>query len=70
MSLLKISYWNIHGHTSKCVGDKLSDPEFLNLVKGIDILGMGELHAEEEVCIPGFINVKQKNRKKNLVGLR
>ena len=52
MLLLKVGYWNINGHTSKRVGEKLSDPEFLNLVKDIDILGMGELHAEQEVCVP------------------
>ena len=68
LAKLKVSYWNIHGHTSKCVGDKLNDPEFLDLLKGTDILGLGEIHAEREVSIPGFINIKQKDRKKIFSG--
>ena len=65
---LNIAYWNIHGHKSTCIGDKLCDPEFLNLVKEADVLGIGELHAESEVSVPGFINVKQKIRTKNFRG--
>ena len=70
MSRLGISYWNVHGHVSKCVGDKLCDPEFLSLLEGTDIIGLGELHAEREVSVPGFISIKQKIRTKNFWDLK
>ena len=44
------------------------DSEFLALLQGRDIVGMGELHAEAEVSIPGFINKKQKIREKKFKG--
>ena len=65
---LTCGFWNIHGHKSQCVGDKLSDPEFLDILSGTDIVGLGELHAEGEVNIPGFINKKQKIREKKFKG--
>ena len=65
---LNISYWNLHGHKSQYVGDKLSDSEFIDLLVGIDIIGLGELHAEGEVSIPGFVNKKQKIRDKKFRG--
>ena len=68
MSVLEVAYWNIHGHKSDCVGNKLCDPEFLDLVKGMDILGIGELHSDDIVSIPGFVNVKQKIRTKKFKG--
>ena len=68
MSSLDISFWNIHGHRSQNIGDKLNDPEFLDLLEGRDIVGIGELHAKEEVSIPGFVNKKQKIRAKNFNG--
>ena len=54
---LDISYWNIHGLTSRCIGD---NSEFLNLLKGKVVVGLGDLHAENEVSIPGFVNIKRK----------
>ena len=66
MASLSCGYWNIHGHNSELIGDKLSDPEFLHMVKNVDILGLGELHAESFVSIPGFVRIKQKIREKNL----
>ena len=68
MTSLNISFWNIHGHKSQYIGDKLSDPEFLDMLVGIDIIGLGELHAEGEVSIQGFVNKKQKIREKNVKG--
>ena len=68
MSSLSIAFWNIHGHKSSYLGNKLSDPEFLNLLEGKDIIGLGELHAIGEVSIPGFVSKKQKIREKNLMG--
>ena len=59
MSSLDISLWNIHGYKSQYIGNKLNDPEFLELLEGRDIVGIGELHAKEEVSIPGFVNKKQ-----------
>ena len=64
MTSLGLCYWNVHGHKSKCVGNKLFDSEFLALLQGRDIVGIGELHAEAEVSIQAFINRKQKIREK------
>ena len=68
MASLSIAFWNIHGHKSSYLGNKLSDPEFLNLLEGKDIIGLGELHAEGEVSIPGFVSKKQKIREKKING--
>ena len=62
------SYWNIEGHHSKIVGNKLNDPEFLKMISGSDIVGLGEIHADKEVSIPGFKSVKQKIREKKFKG--
>ena len=61
---LKICFWNIHGAKSKIVSDKLADSEFLKNLKNSDIVALAELHNEEEVALPGYILIKQKNRKK------
>ena len=61
---LKIAYWNIHGVKSKVIEDKLSDREFLNKISKRDILGLAELHTDEEISIPGFKLIKQKFRAK------
>ena len=68
MASLSCGYWNIHGHSSQLVGDKLSDPEFLHMLKNVDIVGLGELHAGTEVSIPGFVSKKQKIRGKKFRG--
>ena len=68
MTSLGKGYWNVHGHKSQYIGDKLYDPDFLNLLTGKDIVGLGELHAEGEVSLPGFINRKQKFREKYFTG--
>ena len=66
---LTCSYWNIHGYKSKIVGNKLYDPQFLKVVSKSDvIIGLGELHAKEEIFIPGFISLKQKNTVKKHKG--
>ena len=59
---LIISFWNVEGYNSKLIGNKLEDPEFLNVVSKADILGLAELHADNKLSIPGFENIKQKNR--------
>ena len=68
MASLKIGYWNIHGHTSKLIGDKMLDPEFLEAISGIDIIGIGEIHSQNEISIPGFVSIKQKIREKTTKG--
>ena len=68
MSSLRLGFWNIHGHRSQYVGNKLSDPDFIKNIEGIDIIGLGELHAEGEVSIPGFVSKKQKIREKYFKG--
>ena len=55
------SYWNI-------AGNKLKDPEFLNIISGSDIVGLAEFHADKEVFIPGFKSLKQKIREKQFKG--
>ncbi len=68
MASLKIGYWNIHGHKSKLIGNKLIDPEFLEMISGSDIIGLGEIHSEGEVSIPGYVSKKQKIREKTSKG--
>ena len=65
---LKLAYWNIHGVKAKEIQNKLQDTEFLNKITGIDIVGLSELHTIDDVSLPGFKLVKQKNRKKNHKG--
>ena len=57
---LTCGYWNIHGHKSKYLGDKLLDEEFLNVISDCDIIGLGEIQSEDKVDIPGFKCVDQK----------
>ena len=50
------------------VDNLLNDPEFLKMISGSDIVGLGEIHADKEVSIPGFKSVKQKIREKKFKG--
>ena len=68
MNSLTCTFWNIHGHKSQYVGNKLCDPDFVEILSSSDIVGLGELHAEEKVSIQGFINKKQKIRVKKSKG--
>ena len=61
---LNISFCNIHGPTSKLIGDKFLDFDFINKLHESHIVGLVELHSENEPSIPGFSLVKQKIRKK------
>ena len=65
---LTCGYWNINGHRSKYLGDKLIDKEFLEVIKECDIIGLGEIQSEGNVDIPGFKCLKQKIREKKLLG--
>ena len=68
ISSLICGYWNINGHSSKYLGDKLLDQEFINVVSECDIIGLGEIQSERDVDIPGFKRIKQKIREKNSIG--
>ena len=67
-TVLQFCYWNIHGWTSKIVGNKLIDSEFLEKIENYDIVALSELHCEGELSLPGFTNIKQKIRKKTHKG--
>ena len=64
MRIIKCMYWNMHGVKSKIVGNKLANQDFLDIISQYDVIGLGELHTEEEIAIPGFHLVKQTKRKK------
>ena len=68
MASLRIGFWNIHGHKSRLIGNKLTDPEFIELISDKDIIGLGEIHSQAEVSLPGFISKKQKIREKKSRG--
>ena len=65
---IKSCYWNIHGWTSKEIGNKLNESEFLEKISMCDIVGLSEIHCDKEVSLPGFVSLKQKIRKKNHKG--
>ena len=65
---LTCGYWNINGHRSKYLGDKLLDKEFLKNISDCDIIGLGEIQSEGEVDISGYICLKQKIREKKFRG--
>ena len=62
------TYWNIGGYWSKNLGNKLEDPEFLQVIEGSDIIGLGELHSDKKLSIPGFISIDQKISEKKFKG--
>ena len=70
ISKRNLCFWNIHGHTSKLIGDKLSDLEFLRICRDSEILGLAELHTDTTLSIPGYRLIKQKNREKITKGQR
>ena len=61
---LRCLYWNIHGISSKIIGDKNNNPEFLKNVSEYDVICISELHTNDTVSIPGFYLKKQKFRPK------
>ena len=68
VSAIRMCYWNIHGWSSKLIGDKLNDDEFLGEILSYDIVALAELHAEKQLSLPGFLNIKQKIRTKTHKG--
>ena len=67
---LLCSHWNIEGHISTIVGNKIVDKEFLNAISDSDIVALTELHADEEVSLPGYQCVKFKKREKGTKGYK
>ena len=51
---LNLAYWNIHGSTSKEVGNKLGDSDFLKNISKDHIVGLAELHADKNVSLTGY----------------
>ena len=41
-----IYIWDIHGQTSKLIGDKFLDSDFINKLHESHIVGLVELHTE------------------------
>ena len=68
MTSLACGFWNIHGYKSRTVGNKLCDPEFIDMLSDVDIVGLGEIQSGGEVSVPGFVCKKQKIREKNFKG--
>ena len=61
---LSYTSWNIHGHKSQYVGNILGDPDFVEILSSSDIVGLGELHAEEKVSIQDLLIRSRKSGKK------
>ena len=61
-------YWNIHGISSKILGNKNEDPEFLKIISDFDIVCLSELHTSKIISLPGFHLKKQKFRRKKHKG--
>ena len=65
---LRCLYWNIHGISSKTLGDKNDNTEFLDIISSYDVICLSELHTDKTVSIPGFHLKKQKFRPKKHKG--
>ena len=69
-SKLNFCLWNIHGHNSREIGNKLNDKDFLNTIQNADFVGLTETHIHNEIIeklsIPGYHRLCFKNKKKNL----
>ena len=59
-SKLQCLYWNMHGITSKILGEKNKDPHFLKIIQGYDVVALSELHTNVNISIPGFHLKKTK----------
>ena len=65
---IKCLYWNIHGISSKVIGEKYKDPNFLEIIASFDTICISELHTNKTISIPGFSLKKQKIRDKKHAG--
>ena len=65
ISHLKFFNWNLNGHSSTSFGNKLEDPDFLEMVTGYDVVSLVETHSSSnDLNIPGFAKPWQITRKK------
>ena len=56
---IQISAWNINGHRSRIIGDKVSNSSFLDEIKNDDIVALIETHDKNDtLSIPGYERVK------------
>ena len=56
---IQISAWNIHGHRSRIIGDKVCNSSFLDEIKNDDIVALVETHDKDDnLSIPGYERVK------------
>ena len=66
-NVIKHCFWNIQGYKSQIIGNKLLNQDFLNEIKGCDIIGLAETHIHTQVLenldIPGYDRKHYKNRK-------
>ena len=65
--VIKHCFWNIQGYKSQILGNKLVNQDFLDEIKGSDIIGLAETHIHAQVLsnldIPGYDRKHFKNRK-------
>lgn len=65
--VIKHCFWNIQGYKSQILGNKLLNQDFLDEIKGSDIVGLAETHIHAQVLsnldIPGYDRKHFKNRK-------
>ena len=70
--VLKYGFWNIEGHNSKVIGNKLIHKDFLEHVGNRDIVGVTETHIHnltlDGLSIPGFTRIHYSNREPNSKG--
>ena len=71
---LNILSWNINNFCSRVIGNKLSDPDFLRVTHGYDIVGLVETHStvNDDLHIAGFgkpfVKLRPRNRKMKAFG--
>lgn len=65
---INVGYWNIHGYTSKVIGQKVRDREFLDIIGDCDVIGIGEIQSSSKIDIEGYISIDQKIRDKTTNG--
>ena len=67
---LKLCSWNIKGYTSRDIGNKFLDQDFLKTFEEADFIGISETNIHNEILdrmnIPGFQLLDYKNQNKNL----
>ena len=68
MAVITCGYWNINGHRSSFLGDKLLDKELLETISDCDIIGLGEIQSEGEIDLVGYTRLKQNIREKTFKG--